>query len=558
MGARTLRLVPDAPAPRAVGLAAARAARAAGDAPRGIAPQEGAPAIPEARRKNIQNHPCYAAGCHGKSARIHLAVAPRCNISCNFCVRDFDCVNESRPGVASTVLTPEQALARFLVARGELGNLAVVGIAGPGDPLANWPQVRRTFELIRAQDDDVVFCLSTNGLALPRHAREIIELGISHVTVTVNAVDPDVGARVYGHVLADAASGRDARDAEVAVEVAAGACGAAGGVGRRGAAGRVRALSGRAAARVLLENQLEGIRRLVAGGVMVKVNTVLVDGVNVDHVEDIARVVSGLGAACHNINPMIPVKGAVFQDVPVVGRAALDAARAQSEAYLPQIRHCRQCRADAVGQLGCDVSARIDKLVAKLEAGLAAVPGGGAQEDPAPVGAPGGVPGGGAPAQPASPGPSGGVSGADGQAGPEAAAPTATPGSREGAGRAFRIAVATESGVRVDAHFGHAGRFHVYMVDAAGPRFLEAREAEAFCHGRAGCGDYDGDVFEVLDGCDAVVCAWAGPGPRGSLEEHGIRLFDGSTPASEAMADACAGGSVEAALREAHRILAGR
>lgn len=448
-----------------------------------------APAIPKARQLNIENHPCYAQGCHGKSARIHLAVAPRCNISCNFCVREFDCANETRPGVASSVLTPEQACARFLAARDELDNLAVVGIAGPGDPLANWPQVRRTFELVRAQDDDVAFCLSTNGLFLPRYAQEIIELGISHVTVTVNAVDPAVGARVYGCVLADAAPDDDARDAMV---------------GRK-SPNRMRALSGEEGARVLLEMQLEGIRRLVEGGVMVKVNTVLVDGVNVGHVADIARVVSELGVVCHNINPMIPVKGAVFQDIPAVGRATLEAARAQSEAYLPQIRHCRQCRADAVGQLGCDLSARIDELVAKMYAGLAAASG-----------------------------PSG-----------EAAAPS------------FRIAVATASGLRVDAHFGHAERFHVYVVDADGPRFLEARKAEAYCHGRAGCGDYGGDVFEVLDGCDAVICAWAGPGPRGSLEERGIRLFDGSTPASTAMAAACAGGSVEAALREAHRLLAG-
>lgn len=442
------------------------------------------------RRRNIENHPCYAQGCHGRSARIHLAVAPRCNIACNFCVRDFDCPNESRPGVTSTVLSPEQACARFLVAREELGNLAVVGIAGPGDPLANWPSVRRTFELIRAQDDDVAFCLSTNGLRLPRYAAEIVELGISHVTVTVNAVDARVGARVYGHVL-------DLDDA--------------------------RALSGEEGASLLLRNQLEGIRLLADAGVMVKVNTVLIDGVNVEHVGEIARVVAELGAACHNINAMIPVKGAVFEALSVVSRQTLVAAREQSERHLPQIRHCRQCRADAVGELGCDVSARIDELVASFEAALAE-------------------------AEPAEEGP------ALGQA-PESGFAQGGEADAGDASASFVVAVATESGIRVDAHFGHAQRFHIYDLSAGGPRFREAREANPFCHGRTGCGDYEGDVFEVLDDCDAIVCSWAGPGPRSSLEEHGIRLFDGSQPESELMADACAGGSVELALQEAYRLL---
>ena len=33
------------------------------------------------------------------------------NIQCNYCKRGYDCVNESRPGVTSEVLSPEQALA---------------------------------------------------------------------------------------------------------------------------------------------------------------------------------------------------------------------------------------------------------------------------------------------------------------------------------------------------------------------------------------------------------------------------------------------------------------
>jgi len=56
-------------------------------------------------------HPCFNADVKGKFGRIHLPVAPKCNIQCNFCNRKYDCVNESRPGVSSNVLSPQQALA---------------------------------------------------------------------------------------------------------------------------------------------------------------------------------------------------------------------------------------------------------------------------------------------------------------------------------------------------------------------------------------------------------------------------------------------------------------
>ena len=55
-------------------------------------------------------HPCFSTSGHGKTGRIHLAVAPGCNISCNYCVRKFDCANESRPGVTSRVQNSEEAL----------------------------------------------------------------------------------------------------------------------------------------------------------------------------------------------------------------------------------------------------------------------------------------------------------------------------------------------------------------------------------------------------------------------------------------------------------------
>jgi nitrogen fixation protein NifB len=115
-------------------------------------------------------HPCFG-GDHSKAGRIHLPVAPGCNIKCGFCERKFDCANESRPGVTSRVLTPDQAVERVRLVKEHMElqggpQLKVVGIAGPGDPLAN-PKTFETFEKVRAAFPEMSLCLSTNGLRLP-------------------------------------------------------------------------------------------------------------------------------------------------------------------------------------------------------------------------------------------------------------------------------------------------------------------------------------------------------------------------------------------------------
>ncbi|MCD8477393.1 MAG: hypothetical protein LRY68_05340 [Sulfurospirillum sp.] len=67
--------------------------------------------------QKINNHPCYSQNAHQHYARIHVAVAPACNIQCNYCNRKYDCSNESRPGVTSYKLSPEEAVKKSLTCR---------------------------------------------------------------------------------------------------------------------------------------------------------------------------------------------------------------------------------------------------------------------------------------------------------------------------------------------------------------------------------------------------------------------------------------------------------
>ncbi|MEW6017352.1 MAG: radical SAM protein [Pseudomonadota bacterium] len=246
---------------------------------------------------------------------MHLSVAPRCNIRCNYCNRLHDCPNEGRPGVTSRVLDPDGAM-RYLAMAVAAGPVSVAGIAGPGDPLANPGNTFTTLRMVRERYPRMLRCLSTNGLAAPALMEEIVELA-THVTITVNAVDERVGAGLYAWVNA-------------------------GGTVRRAQSG----------AALLRDSQMEAIRLLKEAGVTVKVNCVVVPGVNDTHVSDVARAVAGLGADLFNAMPLAPVKGTLFEDYPEPGRAEMREIRQEAARHLPQMTHCARCRADAAGLIG--------------------------------------------------------------------------------------------------------------------------------------------------------------------------------------------------------------
>ncbi len=276
---------------------------------------------PMMKAQRQTDHPCFG-GDHNKAARVHLPVAPGCNIKCGFCERKYDCVNESRPGITSKVLTPEQALRRVELVKRHMEkqdgpSLKVVGIAGPGDPLAN-PKTFETFKLVREAHPDMTLCLSTNGLRLPESMEQIKELGIHSLTVTINALTPETGAKVYEWIRYDHLK-----------------------------------LEGVEGAAFLLEKQLAGVKLAAEAGLMVKVNHVYIPGVNDHETLDLAVKVRELGATMMNIMPIIPV--GKFEGIEAPSALTMDMVRNQAELILSQARHCKQCRADAAGLIGQDL-----------------------------------------------------------------------------------------------------------------------------------------------------------------------------------------------------------
>ncbi len=267
----------------------------------------------------LKKHPCFNKEAKGKYARVHLPVAPQCNIHCNYCKRDYDCVNESRPGVTSEVLSPEQALAYTIRLKEKMPNLSVVGIAGPGDPFANPIQTMTTLRLIRKEFPGMILCLSSNGLNVLPYVEELAELKVSHVTITINATETDTLSKLYKWVRFE----------------------------KRG-------YFGEQAAEILLKNQLEAIRALKRAGITVKANTIVVPGINDGKVIEVAKKMKELGVDLMNTIPLYPVEGTPFEDFEEPSPKMMKELRREIKEYLPPMTHCARCRADAVGLLGED------------------------------------------------------------------------------------------------------------------------------------------------------------------------------------------------------------
>ena len=431
--------------------------------------------LPEHIRAKVHNHPCYSEQAHHYFARMHVAVAPACNIQCHYCNRKYDCSNESRPGVVSEVLTPEQAVKKVMAVAANIPQMTVLGIAGPGDPLANPERTFATFRELSEKAPDIKLCVSTNGLALPESVGELAKHNIDHVTITINCVDADVGAKIYPWVF-----------------------------------WKNKRIMGREGAAILIEQQQKGLEMLTARGILVKVNSVMIPGVNDEHLAEVSKVVKAKGAFLHNVMPLIaePEHGTFYG---LMGQASptpeeLQKLQDACSGDMNMMRHCRQCRADAVGLLGEDrgqeftmdkiedmeidypaamvkraeVHAQIAKELEQKEQARAAK-----VELVSIQGLKTGKP------------------------------PT----------RPVLMAVSTKGGGVINEHFGHAHEFLVYEASPAGVRFIGHRKTTPYCEGGSSCGDGESaldETLRVLKGCEVVLSAKIGFEPWGPLEAAGI------------------------------------
>lgn len=378
--------------------------------------------------KDLSRHPCFNKESAGDCGRAHLPVAPKCNIKCNYCNRKYDCVNESRPGVASAVLSPAQAALYMDEILLKEPRITVAGIAGPGDPMANALETLRTMRLIREKHPNLLFCLSSNGLALPPYLDDLADAGVSHVTVTMNAVDPDIGAKIYSFV----------RDGNVVYR-------------------------GRDAAALLLSRQLEAVEGLKKRGLIVKINTIILPGINDDHIPEVAKALSSYGVDIMNLIPVHPTADTPFADIVEPDKATIHGLRRICGEMIPQMTHCRRCRADAVGLLCSDRSRELAPTLTRLSKTVLS----------------------------------------------------------EEAARPY-VAVASREGMLINQHLGEAKAFYIFEMRDGELVQVEERNAPT-----PGCGPKRWeDLARLLGDCRAILAGACGETPRKILEGSGLKIHE--------------------------------
>ncbi|MCG8611079.1 MAG: nitrogenase cofactor biosynthesis protein NifB [Pseudomonadales bacterium] len=429
--------------------------------------------LPDTIREKVHNHPCYSEEAHHYFARMHVAVAPACNIQCHYCNRKYDCSNESRPGVVSELLTPDQAVKKTMAVAANIPQMTVLGIAGPGDPLANPERTFETFRQLSEKAPDIKLCVSTNGLALPDCVEELSKHNIDHVTITINTVDPDIGAKIYPWIYWNN-----------------------------------RRIHGRKGAKILIEQQQKGLEMLTERGILVKVNSVMIPGVNDEHLKEVSRIVKSKGAFLHNVMPLIsePEHGTFYG---VMGQRGPEPEELQDlqdacAGDMNMMRHCRQCRADAVGLLGEDRGEEftMDKIEnMEIDYGKAmemrSVVHKGIEEELRQK-----------------------------QEKKARLAGKSVPAAPvEKAYRPVLMAVATSGQGIINQHFGHATEFLVYEASTKGIRFISHRKVDQYCIGNDTCGEKESALsgsIRALKGCEVVLCAKIGFEPWEQLEQAGI------------------------------------
>ncbi|PHR29092.1 MAG: nitrogen fixation protein NifB [Desulfotalea sp.] len=376
------------------------------------------------KRYDFRKHPCFNPEAKGKYGRVHLPVAPKCNIQCNFCDRKYDCVNESRPGVTSTLLSPEQAGVYMDRVLEKEPRITVAGIAGPGDPFANGRETIATMRIIRRNHPKTLLCVSSNGMGISPYIKDLVDINVSHVTITVCAVDPEIGKKIYAWV----------SDGNVIY----------------------RGLDG---AKLLLSRQILAIKKLKEHGIMVKVNCIVIPGINDHHIDEVAKKMRELGVDLLNAMAMFPNVNTLFGNIEQPGKKMMEKIRSSAERYLPQMRHCTRCRADAVGLLDDDRTAEFRSCIrscSTLKPMLAA--------------------------------------------------------------ERHYVAVATEEGVLINQHLGEARIFHIWEKDGETFRKIEERKGPA---AQGGIKRWH-QLAKILGDCRAVLVSGIGKTPYDILAKAGV------------------------------------
>jgi nitrogen fixation protein NifB len=263
------------------------------------------------------HHPCYSDTRQSLWHRIHLPVAPRCNVKCAFCSHSLSSsCHTSMPGASSIIMTPEIAAARAMAEIRRNPLLRIVAISGPGEPLAN-KETFETLEMIRRNHKELAICMSTNGILLAEYVDWLVKMRVETISVSMSTLNHKTASKIYEW--AEFRSGL---------------------------------MKGRAMGSRIVKLQLLGIARAARAGIFVKVNSILIPELNMYDIKPLAKEISEAGASLQNIVPLVP--NDKFSSYRPPTREEVRKIRSEASVFIKQFSHCKQCRSDVVGIPGCD------------------------------------------------------------------------------------------------------------------------------------------------------------------------------------------------------------
>jgi len=237
--------------------------------------------------QSAENH---CAGNLKTSGRVHLPVAPKALARGRF----------SPEKALPRALTPDQALnwLEYLAEQGR--SVKVINLNGPGDPLATPELTLLTLGLLRDRYPGVSLCLTTLGIGAGAYAAELARLGLAHVSILLDAVDPEVAQRIYAWIRPS-----------------------------------TKTMPLNEATKVLINEQADSIADLVEAGVNVQAKTTAYPCINTGHIPEIAAKAAELGVSELKLFPFL-TKG---EDCPQPRDKAtpeeLSALAAQAGEHLP-------------------------------------------------------------------------------------------------------------------------------------------------------------------------------------------------------------------------------
>jgi nitrogen fixation protein NifB len=249
--------------------------------------------------------------------RVHLPVAGRCNARA---------INGAGPCVCP-ILSPLDALAFLKRVTDEAKGraIAMVAVCGPGDPLASPEETLAALRLVRQTYPGLSLCIGVNGIGGEPVAKDLADVGLDHVTLYVNAVDPAVAAKLYQWI-------RPSK----------------------------RTLPVQEAAVLLVEEQKKSLVAFKEAGLTVKVDITIFPGLNEEHALDVAKAMADLGADCLELTPCAPVPASENgPGIEAPDAETLERLRKAATAYLPVTTAPDACSAGGVVALQQDAGPKV-------------------------------------------------------------------------------------------------------------------------------------------------------------------------------------------------------